>query len=96
MSKVLIYIEGMKLRKIDAYCAEKGISRSKLFTRGALSIVHAQPLPKCEIVFCKNPSMGKFEITVYDWQDGEKKETKSLCEFHRKKAATEGEVKELD
>lgn len=95
MAKVLVYIDGMKLKKIDAYCENKKISRSKLFVRGALALAHEQPLPRCETEMCKNPSMGRYQIIVNDWEQGELKKTMNLCEYHRKKASSEGEVIEL-
>lgn len=94
MSKVLIYIPTMKLKLIDAYCKEKGISRSRLLVRGAMSMAHSQMIPKCN--FCFNASVGKYRISVHDWETGEKVEERFLCQSHLQKAQAEGEVEDLD
>lgn len=91
--KVTIYVPAMKLKRIKQYCEEKGIPMSTVFTRGAMSIANSQPIPKCD--YCKNPSMGKYEVTVQDWSQGEINQEHRLCAYHLKKAQDEGEVTEL-
>ena len=90
MGKVTVYIDGMKLARIDKYCQEHKIARSTLLTRGALSIVNSQPIERCE--YCKNPSIGKFRLTVHNWDSGESVVDKYLCSFHLNKAKAESEV----
>lgn len=93
MPRVNVHIEAMALKRIDAYCKEKNIPRSKLFVRGALSMVNSQPIPRCQ--FCKSPSMGKYNVSVHTWDQGEMNQEYQLCTFHLKKAQSEGEVSEV-
>ena len=83
----------MKLKRIDAFCKEHKIARSKLLVRGALAIVNRQPEVKCNM--CRNPSVGKFKVLIQDWNQGEVEVQKYLCPFHLKKAEAESEVEEL-
>ena len=93
MSKISIYIPAMKLNRIKVYSKDKGISVSRIFVRGVMSLINSQPMSTCNL--CRNIAVGKFKILVHDWEQGEQKVEKYLCEFHLKKAKSEGEVKEL-
>ena len=93
MSKLTIYVSPLKLQRIRSYSEEKKVSLSSIFVRGALAIVNSQPVRACS--FCKNSSLGHFELSVYDLNLGENKRVVDLCEFHLKKAKGEGEVREL-
>ena len=93
MSRVNISVEAMKLKRIQEYAKEKHIPVSKIFVRGAMSIVNTQPIKKCE--YCHNPSIGRFRILTQDWEQGELTLEKYLCSFHLNQAKTESEVTEL-
>ena len=92
--KVMLWIDAMKLARIDAYCKEHKLSRSTLLTRGALSIVNSQPIPKCDM--CKLPSIGQYELLVHTWDQGEQTVTKYLCATHHRLATSEAEVKQIN
>ncbi len=50
----------------------------------------------CEYMHCKNPSVGKFQITQYDGVEGvEIKAVLRLCQFHLEMAQGKGDVKEV-
>jgi hypothetical protein len=95
MPRINVWIEAMKLKKIDAYCKERGISRSRLLVRGALSMAHSQPIPPCEYSGCRNPSIGKYKVLLHDWETGESENEMRLCAYHYKKAKAEGEIEEI-
>ena len=42
--------------------------------------------------FCNKAAIGKFKISVYDWENGEKNEEKNMCQSHYDTAKKEGEV----
>ena len=97
MNKITIYIPAMQLKKIDLYCKEKKIPRSRLLVNCALSFISAKGGISCQFQNCRNPSIGKFNLTIYDWEQGEKEQTLNLCQYHFNKAKQEGtEVKELE
>ena len=93
MPRLNIWIDAMKLARIDRYCAEHKLKRSTLLTRGALSIVNAQPIPRCD--YCMKPSIGRYGIQAYDWNVGDINVSKYLCTTHLTKAQGESEVKPL-
>lgn len=94
MPKVSVYIPAMKLRYIDAYCKDRKIARGVLLVNSAMSVINSKGTINCS--FCKRPSIGKYSITTYDWQQGDTTTEKNLCEEHLKKAKTEGSVKEVE
>ena len=94
MPRVNIHISAMSLKKIDLYCQEKNTSRSKLLVNCALSFISSHEGLICQN--CRNPSIGKYKMTIYDWEQGENEKELHLCQFHLDKARQEGaEVKEL-
>lgn len=93
MSKVTIYIPGMNLSKIDFYCKENKITRSKLFRMGAMSIVNRAKGQQCSM--CSKEAVGKFTISFYDESLGMTTEEKYLCESHRQKNEERNEVTEV-
>lgn len=88
-----MYIEPMKLSRIDSYCKEHDLSRSQLLVRGALSIVNSQPIPKCD--YCPKPSIGRYSVLTHSWDSGEVTLEKNLCSSHLTKARSESEVTEI-
>ena len=93
MSYVSIYIPAMKLDRIDFYCKENHISKSKLFVMGAISIVNHSKGQQCSL--CSKEAVGKFAISFYDESLGMTSEEKYLCDFHRQKNEERNEVTEV-
>lgn len=89
MPRLNIYIPAMKLSVIDLYCKERKVSRSALLTNCALSMINAtRGNVRCD--FCGKPALGKYNMTVYDYESGEAGGVKKLCAYHKKKAENEG------
>ena len=93
MPRINISIPAMKLQRIDDYCKEKGVPRSKLLVRAAMMVVNAQPKPRCN--FCKRPSLGEFEVQGYDYEQGDINQKVHLCEFHLEQYKKEMDVREI-
>lgn len=97
MPRLNIYIPVMKLKRIDLYCKEKGVSRSNFLVDSAMSFINSRPSNqiRCGFQGCRNLAIGNYELTIYDWQQGETKKTMHLCNFHFSRAKTEGQIKEV-
>ena len=97
MAKATIYIPGMKLKKIDLYCQEKKINRSELMTNCTLSFINSHSAQKIICGKCKrNSAIGKYNVTVYDWDQGDSDQELNLCQFCLNKAKQEGvSIKEI-
>jgi hypothetical protein len=93
MSKISIYIPAMKLDRIDFYCKENHLSKSKLLVMGAMSIVNRAKGQQCSM--CSREAVGKFTISFYDESLGMTSEDKYLCELHRQKNQERNEVTEV-
>jgi len=93
MSKVTIYVPGMKLKLIKDYCTERKVPMSTIFTRGAMGIINKVPLPKCK--FCSRPSIGKFKVNAYDPDLGDITEEVTLCQSHYDEVKKRNEVNEI-
>lgn len=93
MSRVNISIPAMKLSRIDFYCKENKIDRSKLLVMGAMSIVNHAKGQQCSM--CAKEAVGKFTISFYDESLGMTSEDKFLCELHRQKNEERNEVTEV-
>ena len=94
MPKVSVYIPSLKLNRIDIYCKEMNVARGVLLVNSALSVINSKKVITCS--FCKRPSIGKYEIRTYDWEQGDTSIEKNLCEEHLKKAKAEGSAKEVE
>ena len=81
----------MKLKAIELYCQNKNINRSVLLVNSAMSVVNANRV-LCEYQGCRRSSIGKYNLTVYDLNEGEKKFELNLCEFHFNEAKKSGVV----
>ena len=93
MTRVNISIPAMKLSRIDLYCKENKIERSRLLTMGAMAIVNKGKISKCE--FCYKEAIGKFEVSYYDENLGMTSTEKFLCEAHKKESDKRNEVSEI-
>ena len=93
MPTVSIYIPDIQFQKIDLYAKEKGMSVSRLMTLSTLAVANKAKQVKCEM--CHNPAIGQFRVTTYDWNNGEGIKEIFLCQNHKQKAQSEGEVKEI-
>jgi len=94
MGRVNIYVPDIKLKRIDEYCKERKVARGVLLVNSALSVINSKHAINCS--FCKRPSIGKYSITTYDWEQGDATVEKSLCEEHYRKAKVESaSVKEI-
>jgi hypothetical protein len=83
----------MQFARIDLYAKENKISISKLMAISTLKQINQRKQVSCG--FCRQPAIGKYQISVYDWDNGDQEKELNLCEFHLKKAKSEGEVKEV-
>lgn len=90
MSKLTIYIPAMTLKRIDMYCKENNVTRSRLLVESTLRVINSKVQIKCD--FCNAPAIGQYMMRVYDWEHGEKEEQKKLCTFHHGKAKREGAI----
>lgn len=81
----------MILKKIDLYCQEKHINRSKLLTNCTLAYISSRGGITCGFMNCRNPSIGKYKLTIYDWNQGETQKELQLCQYHIDKAKQEGQ-----
>ena len=97
MSKVTIYLPAMKLKVIDAYCADHKIRRSHLMANCTMSFINAKRGGgglMCE--YCKrNPAVGKYKVVIQDWEVGEKESVMNLCQKDLDYAKIEGQVHEI-
>lgn len=89
MSKLTIYVPAMKLKIIDEFAQERKIPRSVLLVNAALGYINASKF-KIKCAYCYKMSVGKFNLTVYDWEKGEETKEISLCEAHLNQAKKEG------
>lgn len=89
MKQISIYIPPQKLAIIDLYCKEQGKNRSSFLINLALSYINkTKGFVKCEK--CPNGAIGKFNLSMSDWERGEIKSTMSLCQKHLDIAKKEG------
>lgn len=89
MTNITVSIPAMKLKVIDLYCQEKKIPRSVFLSNCALTLINAtRGNVKCN--FCARPALGKYKMTIYDMETGEREEEKFLCTYHLQKAKSEG------
>jgi hypothetical protein len=93
--RVNISVPAMKIKKIDLYCKEKGVSRSGFMVNASLGAINASKgNVKCDL--CRNPAIGKFMVMTYDWNAGDSGKEMRLCQYHYTKAKQEGaEVNEI-
>ena len=91
MPKLTMYVPAMKLKVIDAYCAEKGIARSALMTNCTLSFLNSRQGAKVQCEKCKrNAAVGKYNLVIHDWNAGETDTDMNLCQYCLDKAKKEG------
>ena len=91
MGKLTIYVPGMKLKVIDSYCTLNKVNRSELMTNCTMSFINSRSTKKTYCDKCRrNPAVGKYKLTVYDWEAGEGNKEMNLCQFCLNKAKQEG------
>ena len=87
--RINISVPNMKLQVIDLYCKEKGLNRSSFLSNLALSYINkTKGTIKCEK--CPNGAIGRFNLLINDWDQGEIKISSNLCQKHLDQAKKEG------
>ena len=97
MPTVTIYVPAMKLKVIDLYCTEHKIARGTLLANCAMSFLNSRSQRAVLCDKCKrNPAFGKYHVTIYDFDTGERNMDMNLCERCHTIAKKEGVVKDAE
>jgi hypothetical protein len=91
--RVNVFVTQAQLKTIDDYCVAHKLKRSNLLINSAMAYINRKGEIRCD--YCGKPSIGRFKITVYNWESGESQGEKNLCEYHYGVARKEGEVQSI-